>query len=100
MRFGVRNSSTLKLSHVKHLPILAFIADLLVLEVRHFTGKKHRPPCDPMPAGPRTAGRPRTRHLARKFGPPDGQTPGATYTTPLPLLCVLWFDTAERPPWA
>ena len=34
-------------------------------------------PTDPMPAGPRTAGRPHTRHLARKFGGPDGQnTPG------------------------
>ena len=56
-------------------------------------------PNDPVPAGPYT------RHLARKFGTSDGQNtlgakhPGATYTTPLPLLCVHMIWAAERRPW-
>jgi len=37
-------------------------------------------PTDPVPAGPRTVGRPYTRHLARKLGAPDGQHTGGTHT--------------------
>ena len=39
-------------------------------------------PTDPVPAGPRTAGRPRTRHLARKFGILDAQNTRGSHTPP------------------
>ena len=43
-------------------------------------------PTDPVPAGPRTAGRPRTRHLARKLGILDGQNTRGSHTAPSPLF--------------
>jgi len=60
-------------------------------------------PSDPMPAGPRTAGRPHTRHLARKLsGPRMGRRPGGhihhRVTTPLPTLRVRYTCAAKRPP--
>ena len=39
-------------------------------------------PTDPVPAGPRTAGRPRTRHLARKLGILDAQNTRGSHTPP------------------
>ena len=39
-------------------------------------------PTDPVPAGPRTAGRRRTRHLARKFGNLDAQNTRGSHTPP------------------
>jgi hypothetical protein len=54
-------------------------ATMLVLHA----GARPRPtasPTDPKPAGPRTVGRPYTRHLARKLEAPDGQNTGGTHT--------------------
>ena len=39
-------------------------------------------PTDPVPAVPRTAGRPQTRHLARKFGNLDAQNTWGSHTPP------------------
>jgi len=41
-------------------------------------------PTDPVPAGPRTAGRLRTRHLARKIGNLDAQNTRGSHTAPSP----------------
>jgi len=43
-------------------------------------------PTDPVPAGPRTAGRPRTRHLARMFGFLDAQNTRGSHTPPPPPI--------------
>ena len=56
-------------------------------------------PTDPVPAGPRTAGRPWTRHLARKLGFLDAQNTRGSHTpspSPSPLRWVLLGPVCAR----
>ena len=53
-----------------------------------------------MPAGPRTAGRLWTRHLARKLGNLDAQNTRGAHTPPSPLLRVRHTFAAKRRPQA
>jgi len=53
-------------------------------------------PTDPMPAGPRTADRPYTRHRARKLESPDGQNTGTHTRNPSPYACMAWHAHQHR----
>ena len=57
-------------------------------------------PTDPVPAGPRTAGRLRTRHLARKFGNLDAQNTWGSHTPPsLPFFACVILSPRSGAAW-
>jgi len=53
-------------------------------------------PTDPVPAGPRTAGRLRIRHLARKLGILDAQNTRGSHTPPPPPLLRVRMTCAAK----